>query len=572
MDVAVFRMGRLDSAGEPQDESSRRREGGMPAAPPSRARALLRKAVAGVEKGVISREEALLSIPPMMLDELLHPTIDPHFQRCVIARGLPASPGAAWGHIVFSPSEAERLAGDGLRVILVRVETSPEDIHGMHASAGILTARGGRTSHAAVVARGMGKPCVTGAGEIRVDERAGVMFAGGMELKAGAIVTLDGTAGQVLEGAAPMTEPELPPDFTTLLHWADGARSMGVRSNSDTPGDVAVARRLGAEGIGLCRTEHMFFDAQRIRAVREMILAETEEHRRSSLATLLSVQRGDFAEIFKTMAGLPVTIRLLDPPLHEFLPKTDEDTAEIAEALGMSPEKMRRRASELDEFNPMLGFRGCRLAIAYPEIVEMQARAIFEAAVMVERETGTAVKLEIMVPLVSMRSELDLVKLHIDATAGAVETETGVEVSYQIGTMIELPRAALCAADIARTADFFSFGTNDLTQTVFGMSRDDAGTFLGAYILKGILPNDPFTSIDVEGVGELVSIAAERGRRTRPDLKLGLCGEHGGDPASIAFCQSIGLSYVSCSPYRVPIARLAAAQAALREAGGLTRS
>jgi pyruvate,orthophosphate dikinase len=566
MDSSVFRMGSVDSAGEPQEgDGLRRRAGGsMPPALPSRARALLRQAVSGAEKGLISREEALLSIPPLLLDELLHPTIDPDFQRCVIARGLPASPGAAWGHIVFSPSEAERLAGDGLRVILVRVETSPEDIHGMHASAGILTARGGRTSHAAVVARGMGKPCVTGAGEIRVDERAGVMFAGGMELKAGAIITLDGTAGQVLEGVAPMTEPELPPDFTTILEWADDARTMGVRSNSDTPGDVAVARRLGAEGVGLCRTEHMFFDAQRIRAVREMILAETEEHRRSSLATLLSVQRGDFAEIFKIMAGLPVTIRLLDPPLHEFLPKTDEDTAEIAKALGMSPEKMRRRASELDEFNPMLGFRGCRLAIAYPEIVEMQARAIFEAAVMVERETGTAVKLEIMVPLVSMRTELDLVKLHIDATAGAVETEMGARISYQVGTMIELPRAALCAADIARTADFFSFGTNDLTQTVFGMSRDDAGTFLGAYILKGILPNDPFTSIDVEGVGELVSIAAERGRRTRPDLKLGLCGEHGGDPASIAFCQSIGLSYVSCSPYRVPIARLAAAQAALR--------
>jgi pyruvate,orthophosphate dikinase len=566
MDSSVFRMGSVDSAGEPQEgDGLRRRAGGsMPPALPSRARVLLRHAVSGAEKGLISRENALLSIPPLLLDELLHPTIDPDFQRCVIARGLPASPGAAWGHIVFSPSEAERLAGDGLRVILVRVETSPEDIHGMHASAGILTARGGRTSHAAVVARGMGKPCVTGAGEIRVDERAGVMFAGGMELKAGAIITLDGTAGQVLEGVAPMTEPELPPDFTTILEWADDARTMGVRSNSDTPGDVAVARRLGAEGIGLCRTEHMFFDAQRIRAVREMILAETEEHRRSSLATLLSVQRGDFAEIFKIMAGLPVTIRLLDPPLHEFLPKTDEDTVEIAKALGMSPEKMRRRASELDEFNPMLGFRGCRLAIAYPEIVEMQARAIFEAAVMVERETGTAVKLEIMVPLVSMRTELDLVKLHIDATAGAVETEMGARIGYQVGTMIELPRAALCAADIARTADFFSFGTNDLTQTVFGMSRDDAGTFLGAYILKGILPNDPFTSIDVEGVGELVAIAAERGRRTRPDLKLGLCGEHGGDPASIAFCQSIGLSYVSCSPYRVPIARLAAAQAALR--------
>jgi pyruvate,orthophosphate dikinase len=532
--------------------------------PESRAGAALRLAVENVRAGRQTREQALLEIPPSMLDELLHPMIDPAFRRCVIARGLPASPGAAWGEITFSPSEAERLAGEGKRVILVRVETSPEDIHGMHAAAGIVTARGGRTSHAAVVARGMGKPCVTGAGDIRVDERKGKMTAGGMTLKAGDIVTIDGTAGQVLEGAAPMTEPDLPPDFTTVLTWADSVRKLRVRANADTPDDAAAARRFGAEGVGLCRTEHMFFDAKRIRAVREMILAETEEKRRASLATLLEVQRQDFAEIFHIMAGLPVTVRLLDPPLHEFLPKSEEDRAEIANSLGMSQEKMRRRAHELDEFNPMLGFRGCRLAIAYPEIAEMQARAIFEAAIAVEKDTGIAVNLEIMVPLVATRAELDLVKARIDATADAVRGEQGATVRYQVGTMIELPRACLSAGDIAKSAEFFSFGTNDLTQTAFGMSRDDAGIFLGAYILKGVLASDPFTSIDVDGVGELIRIAVERGRKARPGLKLGLCGEHGGDPASIGFCHDAGLTYISCSPYRVPIARLAAAQAALR--------
>ncbi len=536
----------------------------VPALPQTRAAAVLRRAVDLVATGKMSREQALLDIPPSILEELFHPMIDPAYQRCVIARGLPASPGAAWGELVFSPAEAERLADEGRRVILVRVETSPEDIHGMHAATGIVTARGGRTSHAAVVARGMGKPCVTGAGDIRVDERAGTMTAGGMTLKTGDIVTIDGTAGQVLEGEAPMTEPELPPDFTTVLSWADSLRSLRIRANADTPGDAAAARRFGAEGVGLCRTEHMFFDAKRIRAVREMILAETQEKRRASLATLLGVQRQDFAEIFHIMAGLPVTIRLLDPPLHEFLPKSEEDRAEIARSLGMTPEKMRRRAHELDEFNPMLGFRGCRLAIAYPEIAEMQARAIFEAAIAVEKDTGKPINLEIMVPLVATRAELDLVKARIDATAAAVRGELGVMVQYQIGTMMELPRACLAAGDIARSAEFFSFGTNDLTQTAFGMSRDDAGTFLGAYILKGVLPNDPFTSIDVDGVGELIQIAVERGRKSNPGIKLGLCGEHGGDPASIAFCHNAGLTYVSCSPYRVPIARLAAAQAALR--------
>jgi pyruvate,orthophosphate dikinase len=535
-----------------------------PAVPESRAAAVLRLAVEKVQTGALTREQALLEIPALMLDELLHPMIDPEFQRCVIARGLPASPGAAWGEITFSPWEAERLAGEGRPVILVRVETSPEDIHGMHASAGIVTARGGSTSHAAVVARGMGKPCVTGAGDIRVDERRGTISAGGMTLKTGDIITIDGTAGQVLEGAAPMTEPNLPPDFTTVLGWADSFRRLRVRANADTPADAAAARRFGAEGVGLCRTEHMFFDAKRIRAVREMILAETEDKRRASLATLLSVQRQDFAEMFHIMGGLPVTIRLLDPPLHEFLPKSDDDFAEIAKSLGMSEEKMRRRSSELDEFNPMLGFRGCRLAIAYPEIAEMQARAIFEAAVAVERDMGRPVQLEIMVPLVATRAELDLVKARIDVTAEAVRRETGADFHYQVGTMIELPRACIAAGEIAKSAEFFSFGTNDLTQTAFGMSRDDAGSFLGQYILKGVLPSDPFTSIDVEGVGELIAIAVERGRKTRPNLKLGLCGEHGGDPASIAFCHQTGLTYISCSPYRVPIARLAAAQAALR--------
>jgi pyruvate, orthophosphate dikinase len=534
------------------------------AVPRSRAAAVLHFAVEKVKAGLLTREEALLEIPALMLDELLHPMIDPDFQRCVIARGLPASPGAAWGEITFSPSQAERLKGQGRPVILVRVETSPEDIHGMHASAGIVTARGGSTSHAAVVARGMGKPCVTGAGDIRVDERRGTMSAGGMTLKTGDIITIDGTAGQVLEGAAPMTEPDLPPDFTTVLGWADSIRRLRIRANADTPADASAARRFGAEGVGLCRTEHMFFDAKRIRAVREMILAETGERRRASLATLLSVQRQDFAEMFHIMGGLPVTIRLLDPPLHEFLPKTDEDFAEIAASLGMSEEKMRRRSVELDEFNPMLGFRGCRLAIAYPEIAEMQARAIFEAAVAVEKDMGKPVQLEIMVPLVATRAELDVVKARIDATAEAVRRETGADVKYQIGTMIELPRACIGAGEIAKSAEFFSFGTNDLTQTAFGMSRDDAGSFLGQYILKGVLPSDPFTSIDTEGVGELIAIAVERGRKTRPNLKLGLCGEHGGDPASIAFFHRTGLTYISCSPYRVPIARLAAAQAALR--------
>jgi len=528
------------------------------------ARAALRIAVDLAQAGIISREDAVARIDPMLLDRILHPTIDTDAARCVIAAGLPASPGAAWGEIVFSPDEAERLAAEGRRVILVRVETSPEDIHGMRAAVGILTARGGMTSHAAVVARGMGKPCVTGAGAIRLDERAGTMSAGGMTLKAGDVITLDGSAGQVLEGIASMSAPDLPEDFATLLGWADDIRRMRVRANADTPSDARTARAFGAEGIGLCRTEHMFFDAARIRAVREMILAEDEASRRAALEKLLDVQRGDFAEIFEAMEGLPVTIRLLDPPLHEFLPKSDADIEDIAAGMGTSPDRLRRRARELDEFNPMLGFRGCRLAIAFPEIVDMQARAIFEAAADVEKRHGFSPMIEVMVPLVATRRELDLVRERIDAAAAAVAEETGITLAYHVGTMIELPRAALRAGDIAQSAEFFSYGTNDLTQMAFGISRDDAGTFLGAYMQKGVLPADPFTSIDREGVGELIRMASERGRTVRPDLKLGVCGEHGGDPLSVGFFEEVGLDYVSCSPFRVPIARLAAAQSALR--------
>lgn len=531
-------------------------------------RAALKIAVELAGAKTITCEEALMRVDPSSLDNILHPTIAPDQQRCVIASGLPASPGAAWGEIVFSADEAERLAQEGRHVILVRVETSPDDIHGMHAAQAILTARGGMTSHAAVVARGMGKPCVTGAGAIRVDERAGTMSAGALTLRAGDVVTLDGGAGEVLEGAARMIEPELSQDFLTLLDWADKTRRIRVRANADTPYDAGVARRFGAEGIGLCRSEHMFFDTARIRAVREMILSDDGEGRASALAQLLLVQRRDFAEIFASMSGLPVTVRLLDPPLHEFLPKSDADLVDIAASLGVPAERLRRRARELDEFNPMLGFRGCRLAIAFPEIADMQARAVFEAAVEAASTTGAPVAIEILVPLVATRAEFDLVKARIDAMAQNIERETGIALTYQVGTMIELPRAALRAGEIAQTAEFFSFGTNDLTQTAFGISRDDAGTFLGAYMQKGVLPADPFATIDREGVGELVQIACERGRATRPSLKIGICGEHGGDPASVRFFEEVGLDYVSCSPYRVPIARLAAARAviALREA------
>jgi pyruvate, orthophosphate dikinase len=526
------------------------------------AKAALRIAVDLANESVISRKEAITRVDPASLDQLLHPTIDPAAKRDVIATGLPASPGAASGEIVFSSDEAEKLQADGRKVILVRVETSPEDIHGMHAAEGILTARGGMTSHAAVVARGMGKPCVSGAGTIRIDYGRGLMTAGGRSFKAGDIITIDGGAGQVLAGRMPMLEPELAAEFGTLMGWADEVRKLRVRANADTPEDARVAIKFGGEGIGLCRTEHMFFEETRIRTVREMILADDEQKRRAALAKLLPMQRADFVELFEIMQGLPVTIRLLDPPLHEFLPHTQAEIEEVARAMDADPRKLADRARDLSEFNPMLGFRGCRLAIAYPEIAEMQARAIFEAAIVVSKR-GTEVLPEVMVPLVATKAEFDMIKARIDATAQAVMKDQGGKISYQVGTMIELPRAALMAGEIARTAEFFSFGTNDLTQTTYGISRDDAGGFLGAYVSRGILEVDPFISLDREGVGELVKIGVSRGRKTRGGLKVGICGEHGGDPSSVAFCHEIGLDYVSCSPFRVPIARLAAAQAAL---------
>ena len=527
------------------------------------AQAALRIAVELAQEKLIDKKEAVKRIDPATLDQLLHPNIDPKAERKVIATGLPASPGAACGEIVFSPDEAESLKSQGRKVILVRVETSPEDIHGMHAAEGILTTRGGMTSHAAVVARGMGKPCVSGAGTLRVDYRTQTLNAGGTVLKKGDTLTIDGATGQVLAGAVAMLEPTLAGEFGTVMKWTDELRELKVRANADTPADARAALKFGAEGIGLCRTEHMFFDEDRIRAVREMILAENEAERWAALAKLLPMQRGDFHALFTIMRGLPVTIRLLDPPLHEFLPHTDEEIAEVAEGMGADPQRLADRARELHEFNPMLGFRGCRLAIAYPEIAEMQARAIFEAAAQAGRETGRPVVPEVMVPLIAGRREFDLVKERIDATAEKVAAETGAKLKYQVGTMIELPRAALKADEIAETAEFFSFGTNDLTQTAFGISRDDAASFLGIYTAKGILPSDPFVSLDREGVGELIRIATARGRKVRNKLKLGICGEHGGDPASVAFCHEVGLDYVSCSPFRVPIARLAAAQAAL---------
>jgi pyruvate,orthophosphate dikinase len=527
------------------------------------AQAALRIAVDLAREKLIDKKEAVKRIDAAALDQLLHPTIDPKAERKIIATGLPASPGAACGEIVFSSDEAEALKSAGRKVILVRVETSPEDIHGMHAAEGILTTRGGMTSHAAVVARGMGKPCVSGAGSLRVDYRTQTLSAGGIVLKKGETLTIDGSTGQVLAGAVPMIEPVLAGEFATIMKWADELRKLKVRANADTPADARAAIKFGAEGIGLCRTEHMFFDEDRIRAMREMILAEDEAARRAALGKLLPMQRSDFLALFKIMGGLPVTIRLLDPPLHEFLPHSEKEIAEVAQAMGADPQRLADRARELHEFNPMLGFRGCRLAIAYPEIAEMQARAIFEAAAQAGRETGKPVAPEIMVPLIASKREFDLVKERIDATAKKVAAETGAKLRYQVGTMIELPRAALKADEIAETAEFFSFGTNDLTQTAFGISRDDAASFLSIYTAKGILPSDPFVSLDRDGVGELIRIAVRRGRKVRQKLKLGICGEHGGDPASVAFCHEVGLDYVSCSPFRVPIARIAAAQAAL---------
>ncbi|PZU08819.1 MAG: pyruvate, phosphate dikinase [Sphingomonas sp.] len=527
------------------------------------AKAALKIAVDMANEGLITRQEAVGRVDPSALDQLLHPTLDPKAPRDVIAKGLPASPGAASGQVVFDADTAEKRAAAGDAVILVRVETSPEDIHGMHAAKGILTARGGMTSHAAVVARGMGRPCVSGVGTLAIDAKAKIFRVGAREVREGDIVTIDGATGEVMVGAVATVQPELAGDFGTLMEWADQVRRLKIRTNAETPLDCRTARQFGAEGIGLCRTEHMFFDAGRITAVRQMILAEDEAGRRVALDKLLPEQRADFTEIFEIMAGLPVTIRLLDPPLHEFLPHEEAEFAEVAAATGITVDALKRRAAELHEFNPMLGHRGCRLGVTYPEIYEMQARAIFEAAVAVANKTGEAVIPEVMVPLVATKRELDLMKAVIDRAASAVFAETGTTLEYLVGTMIELPRAALRAGEIAETAEFFSFGTNDLTQTALGVSRDDAARFLGAYVEQGIYAKDPFVSLDVEGVGELIEIAAERGRATRAKIKLGICGEHGGDPASIAFCEKTGLDYVSASPYRVPIARLAAAQAAL---------
>jgi pyruvate,orthophosphate dikinase len=529
------------------------------------AQAALKIAVDMAEEGLITKAEAVSRIDPASLDQLLHPTLDPSAARDIIATGLPASPGAACGQIVFDSDEAEEARAQGRKVILVRLETSPEDIHGMHAAEGILTTRGGMTSHAAVVARGMGKPCVSGAGSIHVNYDEEQFTVMGQTLKSGDVITIDGGSGQVMRGEIPTIKPELSGDFGRIMEWADEVRKLGVRANADTPTDARMARDFGAEGIGLCRTEHMFFDSERIAAVREMIVSETLDQRRKALAKLLPMQREDFVELFEIMAGLPVTIRLLDPPLHEFLPHGEEEILEVADNMDVDPELLRARVVELDEFNPMLGHRGCRLAVSYPEIAEMQARAIFEAVAQVKKDTGKAPIPEVMIPLITGKPEYDLVAGLIAAVHAKVEAETGDKIEYLCGTMIELPRACLKADEIAEAAEFFSFGTNDLTQTTFGISRDDSARFMEDYIRNGVMERDPFISIDTEGVGELVRIGVERGRKSRPDIKLGICGEHGGDPASVHFCHETGLDYVSCSPFRVPIARLAAAQAAVKD-------
>jgi pyruvate, orthophosphate dikinase len=532
------------------------------------AAAALKISVDLCNEGLIDHATAVSRVDPASLDQLLHPTLDPKAKKNVVARGLPASPGAASGEVVFTADEAEDRAAKGDKVILVRVETSPEDIHGMHAAAGILTTRGGMTSHAAVVARGMGRPCVSGAGEIRVDAAAKTMTVKGQKVTEGDLITIDGGTGEVMIGEVPTIQPQLSGDFATLMGWADKVRKLKVRTNAETPLDARTAREFGAEGIGLCRTEHMFFDAERIIAMREMIMADTVEGRKKALAKILPMQRKDFVELFKIMRGLPVTIRLLDPPLHEFLPHSREEIAEVATAAGVTVDAVAARAAQLVETNPMLGHRGCRLGITYPEIYEMQARAIFEAAVEVKKEQGETVEVEIMIPLVGIPRELQLMKDVVDRVAEEVSKSSGIKIPYMVGTMIELPRACLLAGEIAKDAEFFSFGTNDLTQTTYGLSRDDAARFIASYERQGIIKQDPFISLDRDGVGELVHIAAERGRKARAKLKLGICGEHGGDPASIHFCAQVGLDYVSCSPYRVPIAKLAAAQAALAGSDG----
>lgn len=529
------------------------------------AAAALKIASDMVQENLVSKEEAISRIDAMALDQLLHPTLDPSAHKEVIAKGLPASPGAAMGRIYFTADKAEEQAQAGEKVLLCRIETSPEDIHGMYAANGILTTRGGMTSHAAVVARGMGRPCVAGAGDINIDYAGKTLSVNGQSFAEGDMLTIDGGSGEIMAGEVPTIQAELSGDFETVMQWADDMRRMDVRANAETPEDSLVAKNFGAQGIGLCRTEHMFFDAERIQRVREMIFAENVEGRKAALAAIAPMQKGDFKELFRIMLGLPVTIRLLDPPLHEFLPHTQKDIDAFAQASGIADKDVRKRLAQLSESNPMLGHRGCRLGVTYPEIYEMQARAIFEAACEIMGETGQSVIPEVMVPLVSTRKELTLMKEVVERAAQDVMEATGKTIEYTVGTMIELPRAALQAHEIAKDAEFFSFGTNDLTQTTLGLSRDDAGMFMPAYQDQGIYARDPFSSIDVDGVGELMKIAAERGRSTRGDIKLGICGEHGGDPDSIAFCERIGLNYVSCSPYRVPIARLAAAQAAIAQ-------
>ncbi len=529
------------------------------------SRASIKIAVDMVKEGLIDEKTAVLRVSPGQLDQLLHPSLDPKAPRQVIAKGLPASPGAASGEVVFTADEAESAAKLGLKVILVRVETSPEDIHGMHAAQGILTARGGMTSHAAVVARGMGKCCVAGCGEIKVDYAAHEFTVNGITVRKGDTVTLDGGTGEVMLGQVPTVPPQLTGDFKTIMDLVDTYRKLGVRANADTPKDARTARDFGAEGIGLTRTEHMFFEADRIAAVREMILAEDVEGRKKALAKILPMQKGDFIGIFREMKDLPVTIRLLDPPLHEFLPQEDKDIEALSKTMGVSVEKLKHKVEYLHEFNPMLGHRGCRLGVTFPEIYDMQVRAIMEAACELTKNEGFTIVPEIMIPLVAVVEELSTLRANAVAVCEEVMAGYGVQVKYLIGTMIELPRAALVADEIAREAEFFSFGTNDLTQTTFGLSRDDAGKFLPLYVEKGVLQEDPFVSIDQTGVGQLVKIGCDKGRATRGNLKIGICGEHGGDPASVIFCHKVGLNYVSCSPFRVPIARLAAAHAALLE-------
>ena len=527
-------------------------------------RASLRIAVDLVSQNAISKNEALLRIEPRNLVEHLHPQIDPHASRDVFGNGLPASPGAATGKIVFSPEAAMASEAQEEPCILVRIETSPEDIRGMHSAAGVLTVRGGMTSHAAVIARGLGLPCVVGAGDLKLNlKKRTITTLTGLELREGDVITVDGTRGQALHGAPLMIQPELGQGYLTIMEWADEARTIGVRANADTPMDARLARSFKVDGIGLCRTEHMFFEEDRITVMREMILADSETERRAALERLLPMQRSDFVELFEIMRGLPVTIRLLDPPLHEFLPHSRDEMQDLAEAMDLPVSQVIARAEELKEFNPMLGKRGVRLGVTMPEIYEMQARAIFEAAVEVSRTSGTAIEPEVMIPLVSANREVELVKHRVDMIAAEVREESGTDLQYKLGIMVETPRAALRAGDLAESSAFLSFGTNDLTQMTYGLSRDDAGRFMRDYINQGVFPEDPFHTLDVEGVGELLLLAAKRGRESNPNLTLGLCGEHGGDPASVRFCKIAGFDYVSCSPFRVPIARLAAAQASI---------